>query len=344
MSNIGTLYTTGAGYIPSPEPEAHTPRAGDLRQFARAMRGTGEARVTLPSVPRAALTLNAPAGGGYMAPPAELSDVVESSLASSVVRRLAEVRRVGSAQDYDWVSSNPGSGDAGLGQIVGESGSIPTNDPTFAQLRLGSYKFTSGKSLVPNELFEDAEPRAWPALMTALTRRIARIQNKLFTVGIGGGQPQGVARGASVQVTVAAGSLSFDNIISLYSSLDTVWHEDPQNPPRWMMTPATFAVLSKLKDVSGFNVNLLRGRTLMECRIEFNPHLDAVGAGNTPILFGRFDQYKIRDRDNLRFVRVQELSGTIENWSSLVWAALRSDGGLLIADASLPPVVALSTT
>ncbi len=204
------------------------------------------------------------------------------------------------------------------------------------------FKFGSKKLFVPNEIFEDGKQRALNALVVTCMRRIARLQNRLFTTGTGGSQPLGVSNAAPVQVTTVAppvGSITIDNLIDLYTSLDTTWWEADIEPV-WMMSPSTFGTLAKMRDGVGLNINLLR-RSLLDSPIVSNAHMPAIACGSVPILFGRFDYYKIRDDAAARFTRAVEAVNAIEQDQSLVWAALRSDGNLLIADPNAPPVVAL---
>jgi HK97 family phage major capsid protein len=286
---------------------------------------------------RAALSDQTGTAGGYTVPQA-LALTIEVGLASSCVRRLAEVLVTEDGAPYPWPTINPGSGSVGTGEIVAENSVGSLADPAFGALVLNAHRFHSKKVAVPNELFEDGGERGLAGLVLALVRRVARYQNTVFTTGTGSGQPYGVVSGATVEVTT--GSITYANLVSLFDSLDEVWFEDPANPPKWMMAKATYGAILNILDLQDRPI-FIGPRYMMGCEVVLNPAMPSTSSGNAPILFGDFSQYKVRDVGDVRFKRAMEVATYMDSDQSLTWCSLRSDGGLLVADSARPPVVAL---
>jgi HK97 family phage major capsid protein len=227
---------------------------------------------------------------------------------------------------------------------VAEAAALSAGDPTLSSITLGSHK--SGKLIqVSKELATDVGFDLVGYLAQSSGRNLGILTNAGYVSGTGTTQPLGILGQATVGVTGTAGAgglvglptatggdVQFDWFWDLYHSII------PQYRPRaaWMMNDATVKYSRKLKDTLGrylWEPSLQAGvpDTIMGKPVYANPAFPLFGANTTPIAFGDFSAYYIRDVTPLRFERSDEYAFNTDQISFR--ALMRTDGNLVDVNA-----------
>lgn len=277
--------------------------------------------------------------GGYVTLPETLADAVEVALQdNSVMRRLATVERVTSAS-----SGFPTCDDRSVeGEMTAQGGAFGTTDVVFGKLVLNPAPFDSQRVVVSHSWWEDAlrgGNYAGTFLARILMERVARAQNRHFTVGVAPG-PTGVVTGATLGVTAAsATAIAGDELLTLTSLVDPSYLDSPSCG--FMMSLATWLYARKLKDGQGEYLFPQSGRMPMidNFRVFLNRHVPTIASGNRSVVFGDFSRYLIADLREWRIDQYHEAAGLADADRIGFQGVLRSDGGLL--DPGSHPVVAL---
>lgn len=199
---------------------------------------------------------------------------------------------------------------------VAEAAALTAGDPTLSSIALGSHK--AGKLIqISKELATDVGFDLVGFLAQSSGRNLGILTNAGYVSGTGTTQPLGILGQATVGVTGTAGAgglvglptatggdIEFDWFVDLYHSII------PQYRPRaaWMMNDSTIKYARKLKDTLGrylWEPSLQAGvpDTVLGKPVYANPAFPLFGANNTPIAFGDFSAYYIRDTTPLRFER-----------------------------------------
>lgn len=225
-----------------------------------------------------------------------------------------------------------------------EGGALSASDPTIGSATLGSNKL--GKLIqVSKELATDVGFDLVGYLAQSSGRNIGILTNAAYVSGTGTTQPNGFLGAAGVGVTGAAGAgglvglptatggdYGADYFVDLYHAVI------PQYRPRasWMMLDSTIKYVRKLKDTLGrfiWEPSLQAGvaDTILGKPVYANPAMPTFGSGNTPIAFGDFSAYYIRDVTPLRFERSDEYAFGTDQISFR--ALMRTDGVLVDTNA-----------
>ena len=109
---------------------------------------------------------------------------------------------------------------------MAQNASATSADPSFGEVTLSTYKFSSKVVAVPIELIQDSNVNIEGFVIARLATRLARIQNTKFTVGSGTNEPNGLFTAAAVGVTAATGgtsAITYDNLIDLQHSVDPAY-------------------------------------------------------------------------------------------------------------------------
>jgi len=248
------------------------------------------------------------------------------------VRTNAETIQTESGAPLPW----PTVDDTGnTGEILTEGSAVTTTaDPTFGQVILGAYKFSSKALIVSVELLQDSFIPLPSFLGTKLGERIGRIQNNKFTVGTGTGEPNGIVVASTLGKTAAAtNAFTFDEVIDLVHSVD------PAYRPRssFMLHDTIVSVVRKLKDSQNRYLWEMSTQAGVPDRIFGYPVITnndmsaALTTGQKLILFGEISQYKVRDAGSVIFLRADELR--MLNHQVVFAAFQRSDGNLPVTSA-----------
>lgn len=289
---------------------------------------------------RAAMGVGSGSIGLYTAPDSPMGALERALLAFGGMRSVATVFRTASGTDMPFPTNNDTSN---KGAILAENTQVSEVDPTFGQLVLNSFKYSSKLVLIARELLQDSAVNIPEMIGTILGERIGRIQNDHFTTGDASSKPNGVVTAAtSSSITAATStSVSYDNLVDLSHKLDPAYRANA----RFMFNDAALKIIKKIKvlQYSGDTVGAplwipglggTLGDTVLGYGYTINQSVDAPGSSTKSILFGDFSKYLIRDVSEIRLVRMDERYADYDQVGFT--AFMRSDGDLL--DAGTHPV------
>lgn len=282
-----------------------------------------------------ALSATSGTAGAYTVPESFMLNLEKGMKDFNGARQVADVIRTADGSQMPWPTNNDTSNE---GELIGENTTVADLDPTFGATVFGAHKFSSKMVKVPSELMEDTAFEMASYLGDILGERLGRVQERLFTVGTGNGQPQGIVTGAKLgKTTASATALAADEIIDLIHSVDPAYRRDPSFG--LMMHDLILAVVRKLKDG--------QGRYLFEegqngapdrikgARVNINQNMaSTLATGNKTMLAGAFRKFKIRDVGVLRMKRLEERYAELDQLAFIGF--MRSDSKLL--DAGTGPV------
>lgn len=289
---------------------------------------------------RAAMGVASGAIGLYSSPDSPMGALERALLAFGGMRQVATIYRTASGSDMPFPTTND-TGNAGA--LLAENTQMSEVDPTFGQLVMNSFKYSSKLVLVARELLNDSAVNIPEMLGSMLGERIGRIQNTHFTTGDASSKPNGIVTAAtSASITTASAlTLTFDNL------LDLVHKVDPGYRPlsRFMLHDGGLKIIRKMKimnysgDVNGqplWQASLGQGQpdTILGFPYVINQDVATPAAGSKSFLFGLLSKYLIRDVEDLRLVRMDERYADYDQVGFT--AFMRSDGDLL--DAGTHPV------
>jgi HK97 family phage major capsid protein len=227
---------------------------------------------------------------------------------------------------------------ANVGFIVSENTSISTaTPPTFGQVSLPVYMYSSGIALISVQLLQDSAYDMDAFIRNLITTRVGRIQNTHFTTGDGSSKPVGVVGVATTGVTGAAvAAVTTDELYDLKASVDPAYAANG----KWMFNNTTLAAIKKLKGTTGYSLWQPGLASGVPDRIDGDPYIinqdmASLGASNVAILYGDFSKYKIRDvKDGITILRLNERYADV---GQVAFVALMRSGGTLV-DAGTHPV------
>ena len=217
--------------------------------------------------------------------PAAFGKKLEQELSQeSLFRGMATVIRA-YGNDYTLYAKDTDD----LAQFVEEGGLIPVYDgiDDFTVSKIGSHKLAVFVKL-DEDFVNDAGFSIEDYLAARLGRNFGRAEDNGFINGSGLHEPTGILHAdAGAEVGVTAGTLTYDDVISLYFSVKPEYRRNGM----WFMNDKTALALRTLKDADGNYLwnsgnDTILGKHVRVC--EFMP--DAI-PGNKPIAFGDFSYY-----------------------------------------------------
>lgn len=280
------------------------------QQYARWLRG-GEAALSAAewTAIRNTMSTDTPAQGGYTVQTDIAKAIIEALKTFGGMRQVAEVFTTAQGNPMSFPTSD---GTAELGEIVGQNAQATAQDPTFGQVGLSPFKYSSKIVAVPLELLQDSEVDIEAFVRSRLATRLGRITNNHFTAGDGTNKPKGLFPSLGIGVAAAAGgatTVTYDNLVDLQESIDDAY---AGTNCKWMFHQSTRKVIRKLKDANGrpiwtpsYDAGIAGSSPdqLLGADIQINNDAPVLGANNTPIAYGDFSYYKIRDVMGLTLFR-----------------------------------------
>src|SRR5215471_1309924 len=259
----------------------------------------------------------------------------QALLAFGGVRQNATVIRTDAGNTLPYPTMNDTSN---KGAILAEATTFGSSvDPTFAQLVLGAFKYSSKPIFMSYELTQDSAFDLGALVGDWLGTRIARIQNDHFTTGAGTTLPKGLTVAGTLGKTAASmTAFTADELIDLVHSLDSAYRPNAS----FMMADPILAVIRKFKDTTNqyiWNPSYQQGvpSLLLGYRYTVNQSMSsALTTGQKLVLFGDLSKYLIRDVATIRLVRLTERYADTDQIAFV--AFMRTDGNLL--DAGTHPV------
>jgi HK97 family phage major capsid protein len=229
----------------------------------------------------------------------------------------------------------------GTATLVAEAGPILEDDPQFAQVTVGAYKY--GQLIqISRELIEDSAIDILGFLARSSGRALGVATGAAYVVGTGSGQPQGIANSPTAGVTGGAGTgltVTGDSLIQLFHSVLPGY----RNQGYWVMNDSTAAFIRQIKDSSGgagignylWQPGMVAGApdTLFGRPVVYDPNMAAMAINAYSIAFGDFSEYfVIRDVDGIRFERSDDFA--FANDLVTFRALLRTDSRQLVNGAN----------
>lgn len=279
------------------------------------------------------------AAGGFLVPEGFRNKLVETLKFFGAVRSVAGNINTETGNPLPW-PTNDDTGNEGA--YLAENTQMAEQDITFGSKALEAHVLGSKVVRVSLQLIQDSAFDIDNWLPRKLGERIARRENRAFTVGTGTGEPEGVTVGATVGVTGAAGSTltlgptqaaALDNLISLEHSIDVAYRNERA---RYMFHDSTLAYLRKFKDADGRPLwqpalvagtpSLLNGQPYT-----VNNNMPTMAADAISVVYGDFETgYIIRDVQDITVLRLVERYADYLQVGFLAFA--RHDG--MVDDAS----------
>lgn len=289
---------------------------------------------------RAALGVGSGAIGLYTAPDSPMGALERALLAFGGMRAVSTVFRTASGTDMPFPTNDDTSN---KGALLAENTQVSEVDPTFGQLVMNSFKYSSKLVLIARELLEDSSVNVPEMIGKILGERIGRIQNDHFTTGDGSSKPNGIVTAATAGVTATSltATVTYDFLMDLIHSVDPSYRENG----KFMFHDGGLKMLKKTKvlqysgDTSGIPLwqpSLVAGapNTIAGYPYVVNQSMTTPATTVKSILFGDFSKYLIRDVNDVRLVRMDERYADYDQVGFT--AFMRSDGDLL--DAGTRPV------
>ncbi|MEZ0495407.1 phage major capsid protein [Sphingomonas sp. IW22] len=295
-------HRANAGLRPEQREQADRYNAAFRNFLIRGERGlTGEEITTLQTGrPQNAQTVGTGAGGGYLVPAGFGGELLEALRAFGGMRAVATVIQTAGGNPLPWPTVDE---TAQEGEIIAENQPATDQDITFGTTEIGAQKWSSKVFTIPFELLQDQGPGIdiEAFVRRAAAQRIARIQNKKFTIGTGVNEPLGLVTSSVAGKVGATGStttVAYDDMVDLEHSVDPAYRSMPG--VGWMFHDFMLRNLKKLKDLSGYPLWLpgLSAKdpdTFLRYRYTINQDMPVPAANAKSILFGDLSSYMIRD-------------------------------------------------
>jgi HK97 family phage major capsid protein len=272
-------------------------------------------------------------GGGYTVPIGFQRELEIKMKAYGRMRELCRILTTSTGNTLDW----PTMDDTGnSGEFVSENNPVSQLNPTFGQIQFGANLASSKQVLISVQLLQDSAFDLEGELSDAFAIRLGRILNNKYTLGNGSGVPKGLiysiqndavpntvnAVGSNsndgISGNTEANSIGSDDLDNLIAALDPAYRTNA----KFMMNWKTIDFLRKVKDKYGrplWVASLAVGEPdrIFGYPFDWNADMDTVAAGKSPVVFGDFSKYVIRDVGGVTVVRYNELNSRAS--SSAMW-------------------------
>jgi HK97 family phage major capsid protein len=247
------------------------------------------------------LTVGNDTGGGYLAPPQLLTEVIKNLTLFSPVRQAAYVGATGSPSII-----LPTRTAITNTLWEGEVEAAAESEPAFGQLEIPVFGMKTYTD-ISIQLLEDSVQNIEALLSEALSEDFGKKEGTAFVNGTGNKQPRGIMvhPGVSYFPNGSTTVVSADSLIGLMYSLPPAY----RNSGAWMMNGTTIAAIRTLKDTVGqylWQPSLIVGQpdSFLGRPVIEAIDMPNVAANSFPIVFGAFNQaYRIYDRVGLQFIR-----------------------------------------
>lgn len=129
--------------------------------------------------------------------------------------------------------------------VTAENTAFTDEDVTFSTVELKAYKVTATVQAT-FELLQNSEVDLSQYLTDVIIRRLAKELNKMFIVGTGSNQPQGLTK-ATAEVKYAGEKPTIQDFIKMHTSI----HPSYLDNACWIVNRATFQDMASLLDGTG---------------------------------------------------------------------------------------------
>lgn len=250
--------------------------------------------------------------GGYTVQPIVASTLIEALKDFGAMRRLAERLVTTNGADLSFPSTD---GTSEEGEIIAQNTTATDADVGFGTVPLNTFKFSSKVVTIPIELLQDSNIDVVALVNNRLRERVGRIQNRVFTVGTGTGQPFGITTAASAGKVGATGqtlTVTYDDLVDLVDSIDPAYQVAGL---KFQFAQAVRRAVRKIKDTTGRPIwtpsydEGMSAKTpdlLLGYPVEINNHMPVPAANAKSISFGDHSKYMVRDAMELTMFRFED--------------------------------------
>ena len=250
--------------------------------------------------------------GGYTVQPIVASTLIEALKDFGAMRRLAERLVTTNGADLSFPSTD---GTSEEGEIIAQNTTATDADVGFGTVPLNTFKFSSKVVTIPIELLQDSNIDVVALVNKRLRERVGRIQNRVFTVGTGTGQPFGITTAATAGKVGATGqtlTVTYDDLVDLTDSIDPAYQIAGL---KFQFAQTVRRVVRKIKDTAGRPIwtpsydEGMSAKTpdlLMGYPVEINNHMPVPAANAKSISFGDHSKYMVRDAMELTMFRFED--------------------------------------
>lgn len=272
--------------------------------------------------------------GGYTVPTAIAAKLIEALKNFGGMREVAEILVMQSGNPMSFPTTD---GTAEEGEILAENAEAAAADPTFGTVALPVYKFSSKVVAVPFELLQDSVIDIESFVNRRLAERLARITNRLYTVGTGSSQPNGIVTASAAGKVGATGtttSFGYDDLIDLMEAVDDAYTQGGRG--KFMFAQAVRKVLRKMKDTAnrpiwtpGYEFGITPGvpDLLLGSEVRINNNMPVPAANAKSIVYGDLSKYIIRDSMQVSLFRFAD-SNYVRKGQIGFLAFMRTGGNL----------------
>ena len=257
--------------------------------------------------------------------PAATADKYETAIAAeSAFRGIASVFS-SYKRDSDIIAID--SDDIGAFVPEGESIHVVDFSDDFERVNVGRHKLAT-LLRISSEYVNDAAFDFESYLIKRLSQVFARTEDRAFITGTGVNEPTGILNDAAgAETGVSTGSVSYDDIISLYFSVESKYRKNAV----WMMNDATAMALRKLKDETGNYLWNTADNTILGKKVVISEYMPNIAAGAKPVAFGDFSYYWIIKRCPVTVKTLLELFAMRDQIGYLAYEFI--DGKLIRRDS-----------
>tara|TARA_R100001510_G_C7656992_1_gene217908 strand:- start:5698 stop:6927 length:1230 start_codon:yes stop_codon:yes gene_type:complete len=278
------------------------------------------------------LTVSNDTGGGYLAPPEYVREIIKKVTEMSPVRAVARVRST--TQRSIQIPSRTGVFSASWVSEIGSRSE--STGLTYGLEEITAHELYALVDISQADV-EDPVFNMEAELSSEFATQFAVAEGTSFISGTGAGQPEGILTNTSIGSTAGANdSITIDNLLTLYGDLKS----DYARNGTFMFNRGTLAAIRKLNTGTGGSYVFQSGFSLqtgVPNTILGQPYVEAadmpdIGDGTVPVIFGDYSRgYTIVDRINLSILRdpfTQAASGSIR-----FLARKRVGGQVVMAEA-----------
>ena len=291
--------------------------------------------------PQNAQEIATPSKGGYTVPD-EFMSIVEMAEKEYNAMRLAGCR-VLTTTNGRVLPMPTANTTATKGRRMGSEGTKASQtDIVFGEVSVKAHTYSSDIILVSNELLQDVGVNLEEIIGVEAGERIGRITNEEFTVTGTGDAPTGCLTAAAAGNTAAAvDEITFKEITDLEFSVNSAYRK--KKSAGFMMNDTILRDIVQMTDGQGRPLWLPSMRegdpdTIRGYRYTINDDMPDAAAGTTPLMFGAFEKYMIRDVAGGQLRRLEERYADDNQTAFILFK--RHDGQLI--DAGTNPIKKLT--
>ena len=268
--------------------------------------------------------------GGYLVPKTFGTKLIDNIKSNGGIRKYATP--YGSADGREQTETTFDD-ESNIGELLGvPDTAVEDGIPLIGQISVKSFVFSSKIVPLHNTVIQDSAHNIVAKVTGALSRRIWKLENKLFVTGTGVDQPKGIVTSATTDGTTTAlpSAITPDELINLEHALDPAIREG--DGIAWSFNDNTLKLLKKLKDSNGnffWKSGLDTGEPakILGYPYFINQSMDNATAGKFPIIFGKLGNYRIRDVEGGSLLRFTDSKYAEKNQTGFL-TLKRGDGFL----------------